>query len=137
MLPDAYIMIKPRVRNKIPECDRCLLYAHNPFLVCAVHPSGPSDRSCLDYREDPNAEELWEPEGARYVGDELVIERITYNGEAIAPPPQRWTREQQLELLDTHPMFTGKCPQCGASCDRDYTAKVHWDCDCGWVDESV
>ncbi|MGV2831975.1 hypothetical protein [Myxosarcina sp. GI1(2024)] len=25
---------------KIPDCDRCLLYAHNPhphFLVCAVH----------------------------------------------------------------------------------------------------
>jgi hypothetical protein len=25
---------------KIPDCDRCSLYAHNPHLVCAVHPDG-------------------------------------------------------------------------------------------------
>ena len=131
-------MIKPRVRNKIPECDRCLLYAHNPFLVCAVHPSGPKDNSCLDFRLDPNAEELWEPEGARYIGDELVIERTFYNGEEIRQPQRRLTREEQLQLLDTHPLFTGKCPACGSTFDRDYTARVHWDCaECGWVDESV
>ena len=49
---------------------------HNPFLVYAVHPSGPTDSSCLDFRLDPHVEELWEPEAARYVGDELVIERV-------------------------------------------------------------
>ena len=127
-------MIKPKVRKKLPECDRCLLYANNPFLVCAVHPSGPSGNSCLDFRsaccvqEDPNAEpeELWEPEGATY-----------YNGEEIIQPPQRWTREEQLWLLDNHPMFTGKCPQCGTTMNRDYTSRVHWDCECGWKDDSV
>ena len=31
-------MIKPSSRRKLPECDRCLLYSHNSFLVCAVHP---------------------------------------------------------------------------------------------------
>jgi hypothetical protein len=113
---------------KIHQCDRCLLYSHDPHIVCAVHPAGPQGDSCLDFREDPNAEpvELWEPEGASY-----------YNGELIVQPQQRWTPEEQLELLDWHPMFTGKCPQCGASFDRDYTARVHWDCECGWMDDSV
>ncbi len=114
---------------KIPQCDRCLLYSHNPHLVCVVHPAGPRGDSCLDFREDPNAEpaELWEPEGASY-----------YNGELILQPQQRRTQQQQLELLDTHPMFTGKCPQCGYEFDRDYTARVHWDCfECGFLDDSV
>ncbi|MCC5655341.1 hypothetical protein LC609_37545 [Nostoc sp. XA013] len=79
---------------------------HNPYLVCAVHFDGVEGESCLDFREDPNAEpvELWEPEGATY-----------YNGELILQPRQHWTREQQMELIDWHPMFTGKCPRelCG------------------------
>lgn len=116
---------------KLPECDRCLLYAHNPHLICAVHPDGVDGNSCLDFREDPNIEpeELWQPEGATY-----------YNGELILQPEQRWTREQQLELIDWHPMFTGKCPRCGAEFDRDWSARVHWDCpnsECGWMDDTV
>ncbi|MEH2321906.1 MAG: hypothetical protein V7K24_33500 [Nostoc sp.] len=92
------------------ERHRCLLYAHNPHIVCAVHPDGVDGNSCLDFRLDPNAEslELWEPEGATY-----------YNGELILQPQQRRTQQQQLELLDTHPMFTGKCPQCGYEFDRE------------------
>lgn len=43
---------------KIPDGDRCSLYAHNPHLVCAVHPDGvDSDKPdgmaslrCLDFR---------------------------------------------------------------------------------------
>jgi len=44
---------------------RCQLYAHNPHLVCAVHPTGPTADTCLDFRADPNSapDELWEPEG--------------------------------------------------------------------------
>ena len=93
-----------------------------------AYPDGVDGNSCLDFREDPNAEpeELWEPEGAAY-----------YNGELILQPPQRWTREEQLWLLDNHPMFTGKCPQCGTTMNRDYTSRVHWDCECGWKDDSV
>jgi hypothetical protein len=51
---------------KLPECDRCLLFARNPHLVCAVHPTGPNTNTCIDFRENPDAEpeELWEPEGA-------------------------------------------------------------------------
>ncbi len=150
-------MIKPRATRKLPECARCLLRAHEPFLVCAVHPFGPEGDSCLDFRPDPELEgkrfidflglgeqrddepysnpfdlypdqELWEPEGASY-----------YNGELILQPQQRWTKEEQLQLLDWHPLFTGKCPQCGASFSKDYT-RVHWDCpnlECGWLDDTV
>ncbi|BDI20597.1 hypothetical protein ANSO36C_63990 (plasmid) [Nostoc cf. commune SO-36] len=85
----------------------------------------------MDFRLDPNAEpaELWELEEASYYN--------YYNGELILQPQQRWTRQQKLELLDWHPMFTGKCPQCGASFDRDYTSRVHWDCECGFLDDSI
>ncbi|MBE9038821.1 hypothetical protein [aff. Roholtiella sp. LEGE 12411] len=71
---------------KLPECDCCLLYSHNPHLVCTVHPNGSVADTCLDFREDPNAEpvELWEPEGATY-----------YNGELIVQPQQRWTQQQK------------------------------------------
>ncbi len=100
---------------KLPECSKCFLYAHDPHLVCAVHPEGVNDDSCLDFREDPNADplELWEPEGARYIDGELHIKRTYYNGEEITQPPQLWIKEEKLELLDSHPMFTGFCPQCG------------------------
>lgn len=75
---------------------------------------------------DPD-EEQWEPEGASY-----------YNGELIVQPQQRWTREEQMELLDTHPMFTGRCPQCERPFPRYEKPPVHWDCpQCGWVDDTV
>ncbi|MCP6761903.1 MAG: hypothetical protein NHB32_24850 [Fischerella sp. CENA71] len=138
---------------KIKMCDRCLFYSYDYLIVCAVHPTGPDDDTCLDFRPDPELEgkqfmdflgiggsddqELWEPQGARYVDGELVVERVTYNGEEIIQPPQRWTREEQLYLLDNHPLFTGKCPACGAEMERDYTTRVHWDCECGWMDDSV
>jgi hypothetical protein len=52
------------------------------------------------YNLEPN-EELWQPEGASY-----------YNGELIVQPRfTRWTPQEQLELLDTHPLFTDRCPQ--------------------------
>jgi len=68
---------------KLPECDRCFLYAHNPHLICAVHPTGPNTDTCPDFLENPDAEpdELWEPEGASY-----------YNGELILQPRQQWMR---------------------------------------------
>ncbi|MHC5717453.1 MAG: hypothetical protein ACYTX0_36405 [Nostoc sp.] len=60
--------------RKISNCDRCLLYSHDPHIVCAVYPDGVDGNSCLDFRFDPNAqaEELWEPEGATYDNGELM-----------------------------------------------------------------
>jgi predicted RNA-binding Zn-ribbon protein involved in translation (DUF1610 family) len=83
----------------------------------------------MDFRPDP------ELEGKQFV-DFLGIGED--NGELTLQPRQRWTREQQLDLLDTHPLFTGRCPQCGYEFQRDYTARVHWDCpQCGWLDDTV
>ncbi|MBD2629629.1 hypothetical protein [Trichormus variabilis] len=113
---------------KILECDRCLFYSHNPHLICAVYPSGVEGNNCLDFREDPNAEteELWQPDGATYYNEELIFQ------------PPMLTPEQQIEILNTHPMFTGFCPQCGAEFERDYISRVHWDCsECGWKDDSI
>lgn len=168
-------MIKPRALRKLPECDRCLLYANEPFLICAVHPAGPQNDTCLDFRPDPDAqnrrfedflglesragegmedsetpidnpfdldpdEEQWEPEGARFVNGELIIERERsfYNGEEIIQPRQRWRREEMLDLLDWHPLFTGRCPHCSRPFPRYERPPVHWDCPhCGWVDDTV
>jgi len=62
---------------KLPECSRCLLYARNRHLVCAVHPAGPNTDTGPDFREDPNtaSEDLWEPEGASYYNGELILQR--------------------------------------------------------------
>ncbi|WP_036487321.1 hypothetical protein [Myxosarcina sp. GI1] len=119
---------------KIPDCDRCLLYAHNPYFVCAVHPDGvTSDKPdgmaslrCMDFRPNPNAEkaEQWSPEGYSWYNDELIPNR-----------PSSYTQAEQLEILDTHPVFTGVCPQCRY---RFNERLVHYDCpECGWMDDSV
>lgn len=137
---------------------RCLFCAHDYHIVCAIHPAGPRGDSCIDFRPNPelegkrvfdflglqlqqpdsepqsnphdylnDEEELWQPEFACY-----------YNGELILQPQQRWSREEMQEMLDIHPIFTSKCPQCNSEFDRDYTARVHWDCpECGWMDDTV
>jgi hypothetical protein len=128
---------------KIPQCERCLYNACDYHLVCAVHPTGPPSNTCSDFEADPELEgerfidflgllqwqtkvDALEPEGASF-----------YNGELILQPRQRRTQEEQMELLDTYPMFTGICPACGAEFERNYRALVHWDCPCGWKDDSI
>lgn len=131
------IMIKPKAVRQLPECTRCRFYCGNPYLFCAVVPDGPDNDSCPYFALDPDAKEpeLWEPEGARYINNELVIERITYG---VKQAPQHLTQEQQLHLLNTHPLFTGKCPECGYTFNRDYAAIIHYDCpECGWMDDSI
>ena len=129
--------------NKLKECDRCLFNARSSYTVCAVHPFGVDHENCLDFREDPNAEpeELWEPEGASYVDDELVLEHSYYNGyngEEIRQPQRHLTPEQQWHILETHPLFTGHCPRCGYQFPPHVPELVHFDCpQCGWIDDSV
>jgi hypothetical protein len=104
-------------------------------MVCGVHPAGGEGDSCADFRaatgaitapDDPLAwyDDQWQPEGASYYGDELVLE-----------PVQRLTLEQRLELLDSHLLFTGRCPGCESAIAP---GQVHYDCgNCGWMDDSV
>jgi hypothetical protein len=126
--------------NKLPECGRCLLYARSPYIVCAVHPTGVDGENCLDFREKPNveSEKLWEPEGASYIDDELVLERSYYNGEEIWQPQRLLTLEQQWHTLETHPFFTGCCQSCGYQFPHNVPGLVHFDCPrCGFLDDSV
>lgn len=112
---------------KIPECDRCLLYSPSPYIVCGVHPEGVEGSNCIDFRPDPQKEpeEKWSPQGYSWYGDELVRNE-SYR-----------TREEQEYLLDNHPFFTGRCPECGHEFERDRRA-IHYDCpSCDWVDNSV
>jgi hypothetical protein len=115
---------------KIHECSRCLLYARNPYLVCAVHPTGSDTDTCPDFQENPNAEpdELWEPEGASYYNSRTYPATPGSGGHAL----------QQLEQQDTHPLFAGRCPGCEMTYPRYETPPVDWDCSaCGWMDDSV
>lgn len=100
---------------KIPDCDRCLLYAHDPHLVCAVHPNGVESLKCLDFRVKPNLkiEEQWSPEGYSFYDGNLVKN------------PSRHTQAEQLEILDNHPYFTGVCPNCGHEFDPNKLPLVH------------
>ena len=113
---------------KISDCDRCTLYAHDPHLVCSVHPEGVETKKCLDFRLDSNAqiEEQWSPQGYSWYGDELIPNR-----------PSRYSQEEQLEILNNHPFFSGVCPQCRYEFDKD-NPPVHFDCpNCDFIDDSV
>lgn len=53
----------------------------------------------------------------------------TYNDQKIHQPPQRLTGQEMLTLLDTHPLFTGRCPCCEIPLKVD---KPEWHChQCG------
>ncbi len=74
----------------------------------------------------------------RFVDDNPVLERPTYDGEPVPMPRQRFTLEEKLELLDYHPLFTGRCPHCEMPFEVKNPPSVHWDCNhCEWADDSV
>ena len=90
---------------------------------------------CSDFRPEPEkeTEDLWCPDGCNFVGDRMVKRPVTYEQD-FQP---RLTRAEQYEVLMTHPIFTGMCPQCSASYPQNVD-RIHWDCEaCGWVDDSV
>lgn len=108
--------------------DRCILYTYNPHLVCGVHPKGVENNYCEDFRQDPNIEEeeQWCPEGYSWYGDELIPNK-----------PSKYTSDEQLEILDNHPFFTGICPNCSYRFTPNKQT-VHYDCPvCDFVDDSV
>ncbi|MFB2922799.1 hypothetical protein [Aerosakkonema funiforme] len=86
---------------------------------------------------DLNPDENWSPEEREFIDGELIIEPSFYNGHLIKQPRKRWTQEEQLELLDWHPLFTGRCPGCEMPCLK-YEPSLVWECQyCGWKDCTV
>lgn len=112
---------------KLSQCQSCQMNAHSSYLVCAIHPLGPPELACPDYAPEPGYDtEQWEPVGAAYYDGELVITR-----RALSP-------EDRHRLLETHPLFTGHCPNCGYRFAIESMPQVHWDCpECGWKDDSI
>jgi hypothetical protein len=126
--------------SKLPECDRCRFYAYSTDLVCAVHPFGVQANSCLDFRPNPNLEPegIWTPEGVEFVDGELIFnrEQFSYDGSELLN--DYLTSQEKIELLDYHPMFTGRCPNCEMPFDMNQPPSVHWGClSCDWIDDSV
>ena len=67
-----------------------------------------------------------------------INEPAMYDGHPIVTPIQRWTMVQKMELLDTHPLFTGRCPNCEIPMQETEPPRVHWDCTrCDWVDDRI
>ncbi|MEG4086374.1 hypothetical protein [Microcoleus sp. POL10_C6] len=77
----------PKPQHAMPKIPECVgvsrggaiavsSLARKPHLVCAVHPTGPNTNTWIDFREslDAEREELWEPEGASYYGDKLILQ---------------------------------------------------------------
>ncbi|WP_299406742.1 hypothetical protein [Acaryochloris sp. IP29b_bin.148] len=103
------------------QCDRFSGYLGSQYLVCAIHPSGPAQNPCPDFAE---VNEDWEPVGARYEDDELNKDWAGY-----------LTSSERIEVLESHPYFTGICPKCGESFGD--SRPIHYDCACGWIDDSI
>ncbi len=87
----------------------------------------------------PDPEENWSPPGTRYINGELVLEDSSSysDGELISQPPQRFTREEMLYLLDTHPMFTGICPKCSYKFNEQILTQNFTCPQCGYIDNAL
>ena len=67
-----------------------------------------------------------------------MSQQSSYGNEEIAPLIDRLSLEQKLELLDWHPIFTGRCPNCEMPIRLQSPPQVHWDCEaCAWKDDSI
>lgn len=121
-------------------CDRCLYYAHSPYMVCAVHPKGPKNNPCDDFREASKTEEQGESDPLGWFSDDWqpALPPGRYLGEVIEQPVTHQTLVERLEMLNWHPLFTGRCPNCEMPIQATQPPRVHWDCAaCGWVDDTV
>ncbi|HEY9881372.1 MAG TPA: hypothetical protein V6D29_23145 [Leptolyngbyaceae cyanobacterium] len=102
--------------NKLPECDRCTLLRNQ---VCQLYPEGPGGGDCMDFRP------------------QFPEEYGSYLGQVITDLP-KYSQEELGRRLAQHPVFTGRCPQCGKGIAQTEPPQIHWDCRaCGWVDDSL
>jgi hypothetical protein len=102
-------------------------------VVCAVHPDGVDGDRCPDFLLDPEFKELWSPIGFTFIDDQLYRMPIVYDVD-FEPTLER---SQQWEILNSHPFFTGVCPNCGGSYPHNVKI-IHYDCQsCGWMDDNL
>lgn len=116
---------------KIPDCDslrrpchRCQYFLNSSYLICAVNPCGPTSENCDDFEAIAQAEAAPErqPLGGGY-----------YMGDWIPQPFPTLTEAEQLALLDWHPLFTGRCPNCEMPVAE--LVEGRWTCGhCDWED---
>ena len=78
---------------KILECDLCQYFANSPYMVCGIHPCGPTEEICEDFSAIPEAEAR-QPLGGGY-----------YAGDWIPQPFPALTTAGQLLLIDEHLLF--------------------------------
>ncbi|PZO50724.1 MAG: hypothetical protein DCF15_15505 [Phormidesmis priestleyi] len=119
---------------KIPErdsigklCHRCQYFLRSPFLVCAVNPSGPDNLTCEDFAaiSEVDVVENKQPLGGGY-----------YAGDWIPQPFPTLTTVEQLAILDWHPQFTGRCPECEMPIAN--AANSQWHCNhCEWRESAT
>ena len=86
----------------------------------------------------PEPDMNWSPTGTDYVNGELVMKESYYNGELIKQPQQRFSKEEMLYLIDTHPLFTNTCPNCNYEFEKQDSPSTHYNCpECGWDDSDI
>ncbi|WP_017711153.1 hypothetical protein [Prochlorothrix hollandica] len=99
-------------------CASCHYYARNPNIVCALHPAGQSQGYCADYQQ-----------GELPLAVAWASQGTTPEDDPSGDPVQVAQRRQHL--LDWHPLFTGRCPECEMPIADP--GVPHWDCShCGW-----
>ena len=115
-----YFFIKHRVLGcyyNVKDSRLLSLPVLRPFtlILCVLSiRCGIDSDCCLDFRPNPNLEpeELWTPEGVDYIDGELVIRREQFRYDCSDTLDNYLTVQEKLELLDSHPFFTGRCPNC-------------------------
>jgi hypothetical protein len=122
-----------------PQCPSCRYCAHSPYLVCAINPQGPQTAPCPDHRFSLQATQRRQPAPFGWHSDDWrPAPPATYAGEAIEQSATPRTQEERWALLNWHPLFTGRCPNCEMPLRQTSPRQVHWDCQhCGWLDDSI
>ena len=91
-------------------------------MVCGVNPCGPTGSTCEDFNAiaQAAAETERHPLGGGY-----------YSGDWIPEPFPPLATVEQLALLDWHPQFSGRCPNCEMPIAE--SANGRWKCEhCEW-----
>ena len=71
-----------------------------------------------------------------YCSTEFLVCGIHPSGPAETPCPDFAEVTERLEILETHPFFTGVCPECGETIWGE--GLVHYDCqNCGFRDDLI